>query len=1327
MAAKDGKDDAVAYSRASIKEHAKQQKVLGKQAKAQRRAQIGGRAFGALGTASMIAGMGSMMGGPVGNIAGAAMGPLMGASALAGVLPMLMNPIGAVVGALGALGAAAYFLKKNFDDQVEESRKLNEALGTSTAAIENLAKAAGNVTATQTLDRRRENAFSPYQIQSGKTPFGEMFLDTDAGKVMVESLQKAADTMGPDGIQTKLIQQLATGVASGALSAEQARSIGFAFADQLGSSAMGLNIAAELNSLVGPNGENLLDKPLEVRVNLIEDSRSSLENLFEQTFASGIQNVFTGGYLNLTESGSMLASGAEAYINNKYGIEGEDFSFEDNNTSRVATPAQIGEMLAVTTSLVDQQKQLTDSLQLDYEKRIQIAKEAGDMEEAARLQDEYISNRNKLMAENATTMSTITSSIMGLDNANVVLDKFRSQIKTKFEDSPILSEALPALFEKINNLETDQQIIINAELLSGNLDPLTLNNLLNDEDGEKLVNIVTKIGGTEGDRASEIAGFFGDSTVEVRDTSKPLSMRETEEVSRGSLFLKQLNTLPTSEILEVLDGYSRVLQTSAAIGEDGVADLFAFYQDNPDALSTMTGDIKAIEKAAADLGDEDLTIEMITKHISEGTQGSIIDELRANQEYFDGLPDNQKVVYTTVLRTLFETGGSLQAQAIAAAARENANLPGIGMEYNVGKSVFRNDPGTLNEAVLDWFRNVYLPETVTAMGPSGDGKGTTETDPGNTGATVTDPIDAILERLKRVRDLAINAKGGLDEMFRALKDGFSLIGTDQRLLFAGYSSQFVNAVMSMDEDTRKRFVNIKDGVLTVTSAGKALAKAYSQISLGEFNLSLTQGLSDTNKQIQAMNILQSRGMSSADAFDIVKDATLAYAIATSATTEDVDALIASTERLTQAQKELETSTISGKESAINSALADIKDFFSAQEEAVRLTFGESSNFLTNVTDGILTLAQTDIQNLQEVLDDLNYDLDQVKELEDEINERYDKRVDALEKVYEVNQDILNQEKDQLDVASAIASGDIAAAAKAIQETRANEAQRQRERAQEVLENARQREINAVTSENGKTRLEIEEKIKETTKEIVEIEEKRLEPAQKTLRELERQRDVALEAIGTDGYLGKTKAEWSAVENGIRLAKIESQAYADSIKEALDLIPGLKEAYANEGVAPETESGPSLTAEQQAAIDTIKSNRSSVRTSEGTTASDRELMKENIRLIKMLDEQGVDRSLFMAKGGKVPKYYAAGGFARGTDVIPAMLTPGEFVVSKYGVDKFGADRLKAINSGTFSGGNMYNSYAINVNVKSDANPDQIARSVMTQIKGIESQRMRSNRY
>jgi hypothetical protein len=117
----------------------------------------------------------------------------------------------------------------------------------------------------------------------------------------------------------------------------------------------------------------------------------------------------------------------------------------------------------------------------------------------------------------------------------------------------------------------------------------------------------------------------------------------------------------------------------------------------------------------------------------------------------------------------------------------------------------------------------------------------------------------------------------------------------------------------------------------------------------------------------------------------------------------------------------------------------------------------------------------------------------------------------------------------------------------------------------------------------------------------------------------------------------------------------------------------------------------------------------------------------------------------AKGGLVPG-------AGNKDTEAAMLTPGEYVVQKKMVDKYGVALLEKLNGGTlrldapvFSApintqasaapivkqeneGSVYNNtYSINVSVKSEANPDQIARAVMTQIKSVDAQRIRGNRF
>ena len=93
-------------------------------------------------------------------------------------------------------------------------------------------------------------------------------------------------------------------------------------------------------------------------------------------------------------------------------------------------------------------------------------------------------------------------------------------------------------------------------------------------------------------------------------------------------------------------------------------------------------------------------------------------------------------------------------------------------------------------------------------------------------------------------------------------------------------------------------------------------------------------------------------------------------------------------------------------------------------------------------------------------------------------------------------------------------------------------------------------------------------------------------------------------------------------------------------------------------------------------------------------------------------------------GGIVRRFALGGFAKGTDTVPAMLTPGEFIMSKYAVDTYGVDNMRKINNGDPVGGTVYNNtYTLTVNAKTDANPNEIAQAVMSTIKKVDDRRIR----
>ncbi len=92
----------------------------------------------------------------------------------------------------------------------------------------------------------------------------------------------------------------------------------------------------------------------------------------------------------------------------------------------------------------------------------------------------------------------------------------------------------------------------------------------------------------------------------------------------------------------------------------------------------------------------------------------------------------------------------------------------------------------------------------------------------------------------------------------------------------------------------------------------------------------------------------------------------------------------------------------------------------------------------------------------------------------------------------------------------------------------------------------------------------------------------------------------------------------------------------------------------------------------------------------------------------------------SKGGLIPRYFADGGFARkGTDTVPAMLTPGEYVVNARSTRKF-YSQLVAMNAGKqpiyrSEGGPVTNVGDINISVTGGTTDRESARNIVTRVR------------
>ena len=145
-------------------------------------------------------------------------------------------------------------------------------------------------------------------------------------------------------------------------------------------------------------------------------------------------------------------------------------------------------------------------------------------------------------------------------------------------------------------------------------------------------------------------------------------------------------------------------------------------------------------------------------------------------------------------------------------------------------------------------------------------------------------LDNLLNRLKMVRDASINATGGIKELNRvASGSGITKFSGAINQLMSGKDSTvknrgFLSFIESMDNATRKTYMTIKNGNVVLTQAGKNLAEAFNEQTLGDFNTAQIDTITQLKAQQAAFVKLKSAGIDTATALEMVSDAELAIAI-----------------------------------------------------------------------------------------------------------------------------------------------------------------------------------------------------------------------------------------------------------------------------------------------------------------------------------------------------------------------------------------------------------------------------------------------------------------
>ena len=196
------------------------------------------------------------------------MDAIMMLSMLTMILPMLNSPLkmlaAIAVGLTIIFKMQAATIKKN----MIEGQKQAEAMSMTTKNLEELGKITNKVSITQTAAAKRAGRntdISPVSID-----FGRNLIDSsDFGKKLKSTFESSLQSLGEGAAVRSLVGQLGTAVSQGVLTVDQAESIAVALTRDLKDARLEVKVRGQLIQLLGPNGENVLENPLKLQLDLL--------------------------------------------------------------------------------------------------------------------------------------------------------------------------------------------------------------------------------------------------------------------------------------------------------------------------------------------------------------------------------------------------------------------------------------------------------------------------------------------------------------------------------------------------------------------------------------------------------------------------------------------------------------------------------------------------------------------------------------------------------------------------------------------------------------------------------------------------------------------------------------------------------------------------------------------------------------------------------------------------------------------------------------------------------------------------------------------------
>ena len=1289
-----------------------QLKAEKKEARANRSAAIGRVA----GPVAGIAGIGAMAGFMTGNTGvGTA---LMGVSALATIAPMLTNPFGIAVAAAATLAGGFFLLNKRMADARKKQIEYIDSVTSGTKQLQKVGELTGKVGASQIAQKQRETGARVNEFRTGfdreGNQFGTNFLASDIGKQIFKGFN---DTVAKDGDKAAklLATQLSTYISDGVMTAEQANSVARAIGVNLGDMGISAKINGELRSIVGPDGTDILKDPLKVRMNIIDAQEQNTEDLVAQ---SKKPNVNVKSFIS--------AAAASAGKNLQITQAQRDAQYQTNQ--------------AVIDSLEKQRATTTDKA-----KQLQLEQQITDAKTKQKSEDTLLAEKSK------QALNDSVKTFEGFASSDTYIKTLRDSIKINNKDNPFLQLFLDAgTALKNESLEVQISTAVDGGLLSLKTATDLMNMFAGDPDGETKIKTIMETTVTSQD-PGVFQAFMG--IVTGKDIDKKITLAILGDQENFEDRVKVLNRLKD------LDGDAINLKVAVEqLGVKGLDKLAKSFKAIEKIKSPIT--VKTVSEIATITDDPFLNMSGLVDIWSKYENASDVIKKTVIQEYisiFKSIGESE--VEDLINKELAKFDGSPDRKDEMRKRLEKQLY-----YYDRSGNKQTNNPELAK--LLMSQRGVPAPNTI----PKGDGAG-------GDGKGRRTELDDLLRQLKLTRDASIDAQGGLEELKKVFNeaggDVTKFSGVIEQLNAMGADTGFIDFISGLDNETQATYLNVdllEKGIVRLTDAGEKAMALYKEAALGAFYASSDSEIADLNAQVDGFNRLTKAGVGVADSLKLIANAEQMRALAQAKTPNELDNLIKKYKDLTAAQLAYLIKTDPAQ--AFKNRMEETLKYYDFLEREARASVKLEIDRINDLIDANDRLIETQERVIEESInrpiDKFNQDLAVIDKAIEKINEKYDAQEDALQKISEINDDIAARESSRITIADALTRGDISAAAKAIQERRAEEARRAKENSSKLLQIAREKEISKLTNTDGLTKIQIEEKIYSLEQQriplvaaIVKLQDDNYKLQNVTLRAQEDSLKATLKGIDAARFAYEQQsiaiegANWKA--KGFNDILLVAEATLLRMKKLWDEMNSKNKAdvekntFNNIGTtvkAPNSASGISNIGDEiskyvsELSAETISTKYINAAQAEqyiidqkinslGLGPKYAGMLKGSLGMAfggavpKVRYEPIPSQIQGYNRGGVIPKYFVAGGYSRGSDTVPAMLTPGEFVVRRNAVESFGVNNLNKINDGSYGGSSVYN-YSLNVNVKSDSSPDDIARTVMTQIKRIDNQRIKGQK-